>query len=163
MENKRYELFCKIMSAMDVAYDYMFEYDSMPHKYGDEILYQAETHIIQIIGEKPGITITEIAAMTSKTTSACSQLVRKLRAKNWVEQIRNEKNNREYNLNLTETGWNVYNTHEEFDKKCFECNSLGLSEFTDEELNTYLKVQNKINKLFEGDVERSKKNNDILL
>ena len=39
--------------------------------------------------------------MVRKTPSACSQLVRRLRDKGWVEQVRNAANNRQVMLRLT--------------------------------------------------------------
>ena len=98
MEQQREALLGQIWAAQDEAYDLMYEYDSLPHRYGAHILYQSEAHIIDLIGEHPEITVTELAAILKKTPSACSQIVRKLRAKGWVEQVRNAENNRIYNL-----------------------------------------------------------------
>ena len=86
MEQQREALLGQIWAAQDEAYDLMYEYDSRPHRYGAHILYQSEAHIIDLIGEHPEITVTELAAILKKTPSACSQIVRKLRAKGWVEQ-----------------------------------------------------------------------------
>ena len=94
MEDQREALLRQIWAAQDEAYDLMYEYDSLPHQYGANTLYQSEAQIIDHIGEQPGITVTELAAILKKTPSACSQLVRKLRAKGWVTQVRNEANNR---------------------------------------------------------------------
>ena len=85
MEQQREALLGQIWAAQDEAYDLMYEYDSLPHRYGAHILYQSEAHIIDLIGEHPEITVTELAAILKKTPSACSQSVRKLRAKGWVE------------------------------------------------------------------------------
>ena len=83
MRKDREELLRDIWEAQDEAYDLMYEYDSLPHRYGDNTLYQSEAHVIDLIGENPEITVTEIAAILKKTASACSQIVRKLRAKGW--------------------------------------------------------------------------------
>lgn len=69
------------MGSIDTAYDLMHVYDSLPHRYGDAVLYQSESHVVSCIGEKPQITVTDLAAILKKTTSVCSQLVRKLRKK----------------------------------------------------------------------------------
>ena len=87
MRKDREELLRDIWEAQDEAYDLMYEYDSLPHRYGDNTLYQSEAHVIDLIGENPEITVTEIAAILKKTASACSQIVRKLRAKGWVPLI----------------------------------------------------------------------------
>jgi len=155
MDLHKYELLCDIMDAMDQAYELMNEYDSMPHKYGDYLLYQSESHLIQYIGKNHGITITELSKVFKKTRSACSQLVRRLRAKGWVAQIRNVDNNREYNLHLTKEGKEVFQNHEEFDTQCFNRKCEMISKFEIEELKIYLEVQKNINEAFKEDVERS--------
>ncbi len=155
MDKKRYELFLSIMDEMDRAYDLMEEYDSLPHQYGDYTLYQAESHMIESIGRNAGITITRLAEKSGKTRSACCQMVKKLRDKKWVEQRRNEKNNREYNLYLTEEGMKIYKNHAEFDLRCYNRNFEGLEPFRYEELKKYLEIQKKINESFQKDVEES--------
>ena len=64
--DRKYKLFCEIMQEMDTAYDLMVEYDSLPHKYGQNILYQAESHMIGYIGEHEGVTITELSNVFKK-------------------------------------------------------------------------------------------------
>ena len=116
MSKKREELLEQIWAAQDTAYDLMSEYDSLPHSYGENVLYQAEAHLIDRIALHPGVTVTDLANMVRKTPSACSQLVRKLRDKGWVEQVRNAANNRQVMLRLTPAGEHVYRDHAAFDK-----------------------------------------------
>lgn len=155
MDSKKYALFCKIMDEMDIAYDLMEEYDSLPHQYGRYILYQAESHMIEYIGYHAGVTITILAKESGKTRSACSQMVKKLRDKHWVEQVRNEKNNREYNLYLTEEGERILKDHAQFERECYQRSLDGLKQFGYEELENYLAIQKKINESFQKDVEES--------
>ena len=155
MDDKKYNLFCRIMEELDKTYDLMTLYDSLPHQYGDYNLYQVESHIIECIGNNEGVTISILAEKFGKTKSACSQMVKKLRDKNWVIQVRNEKNNREYKLYLTEEGKKIFKNHAEFDQRCYIRNFKGLKEFSYEELNTYLRIQKKMNQSFELDVEES--------
>ena len=42
MEQQREALLGQIWAAQDEAYDLMYEYDSLPHRYGAHILYQSE-------------------------------------------------------------------------------------------------------------------------
>ena len=56
MGTGREELLQRLWEAQDEAYDLMAEYDSLPHRYGDNVLYQAEGHIIDLIADHPGIT-----------------------------------------------------------------------------------------------------------
>lgn len=156
MEKRRMELLCKIWSAVDEAYDLMCEYDSLPHHYGENILYQAEAHIIDLIAEYPDITITDLANILRKTPSACSQIVRKLKEKGWVEQERNPENNRQFKLRLTESGMKVYKDHTEFNCKCMNLTFEKLREFGEDELEIYLRVQKQLNAAYVDDVRRSR-------
>ena len=81
MGKDRDKLFAQLWEAQDEAYDLMYEYDTLPHHYGENIMYQAEGHIIDLIAVYPGITITDLSNILRKTASACSQIVRKLREK----------------------------------------------------------------------------------
>lgn len=157
MCTRRAELLRQIWCEQNEAYDLMVEYDSLPHHYGDNILYQAEAHIIDLIALYPGITITDLSNIQKKTASACSQIVRKLRNKNWVEQSRNCNNNRQYNLTLTAKGMQVYQNHQTFCDDCEQRTYAMLDEFSDDELETALRVQRKLNEAYESDVKRSRK------
>ncbi len=151
----RKELCQKMMDIIDIGYDLMAEYDSLPHKYGDTIMYQAESKVIQYIGEHESVTITEIASANRKTPSAYSQIIRRLKEKGWVEQVRNPQNNREYILLLTESGWKVFNDHHDFEQKCYARTFQNLSAFTIEELEIFCRVQQKLNEAFKLDVDDS--------
>ena len=159
MEHRRETLLRQVWAAQDEAYDLMYEYDSLPHRYGENTLYQSEAQIVDHIGEQPGITVTELAAILKKTPSACSQIVRKLRAKGWVEQVRNEENNRVYNLYLTEAGRRVYQDHTAFDRSCQAATFRLLETFSSEELEHHLMVQKKLNEAYQSDVEHSREHN----
>lgn len=152
----REELLQEVWKSQDEAYDLMVEYDSLPHHYGENILYQAEGHVIDMIAAYPGITITELATILKKTASACSQIVRKLKEKGWVEQSRNRDNNRQFNLTLTESGMQVFRDHQEFSKDCQDKTFELLAGLTEEELAAHLKVQRVLNLAYKGDVERSR-------
>lgn len=153
---KREEILEQLWKEQDTAFELMTEYDSLPHHYGEDILYQAEAYVVHEIGKNPNTTTTELASMLNKTTSACSQIVKKLVAKGLVEQTRNADNKRIYNLNLTKDGQRVYKDHIEFNKMCQSITFDLLKEFTEEELMIHTKVQQIINKSYAGDVARSK-------
>lgn len=156
MDQTRNELLQAVWNEQDIAYDLMCEYDALPHHYGDNILYQAEGHIIDLIALHPGITITDLAGILKKTTSACSQLVRKMRNKGWIEQSRNENNNRQFNLKLTESGQKVYEDHAAFSKNCQDITFQLLDSFSNEDLKRHLAVQKALNEAYRGDVQRSR-------
>ena len=150
------ELLEKIWDSQDVAFDLMTDYDALPHQYGEFTLYQAEAHLINLIASHPDITVTDIANILQKTPSACSQIVRKLHAKGWVEQRRNEANNRIFNLRLAPEGERVFHNHNAFDENCQRRTFEKLDSFTEKELEIYLKVQEQLNEAYEGDIQRMK-------
>lgn len=153
---ERKEILDKIWDAQDEAYDLMSEYDALPHHYGDSVLYQAEAYIVSWIGRKPDITTTELADVLKRTPSACSQIIRKLISKGLVEQIRNEQNKRQYNLRLTDSGRQLYRDHVAFNEYCQQETFDMLSDFTDEDLQAHLRVQQRLNAAYSRDVERSR-------
>lgn len=154
--NSRYKLYQEMISVLDEAFELMVEYDSVPHDYGSATLYQAESELINLVGSMPGITASELAAKLKKTTSACSQIVKKLRQKGWIEQTRNEKNNREYNLFLTDEGKKIFQDHEQFESRCYMRTYKELEEFDENDFRIYMAVQRKMNKSFVLDVEESR-------
>lgn len=161
MAENRFEQFLKLWRLQDEAYDLMTEYDGIPHLYSDVLMYHAEGLIIDLIAEQPGITCTELANCTKKTPSACSQLVRKLKKRGCVEQVRNEKNNRIYNLYITESGREIYENRKIFNQKCQKIMYDMLKDFSDKEIEHHIKVQMQINEAYRGDVERSLAENKI--
>ena len=85
-----------------------------------------------------------------------SQLVRRLRDKGWVEQVRNAANNRQVRLRLTPAGEHVYRDHAAFDKQCQALTFRRLEGFTEAELAAYLSIQRRINEAYADDVRRSR-------
>lgn len=152
----REELLRQVWRLQDEAYYLMSEYDLIPHRYGDVMLYQAEAHMVDLIALYPDITITDLSRIMRKTPSACSQTVRKLRDKGLVEQFRNRANNREFHLRLTESGRTLYQDHADFTKECQLRTFSRLDEFTEEELALALRVQSRINEAYGDDVRRSR-------
>ena len=152
MTDGRDEILKQLWDAQDVAYDLMAEYDSMPHIYGSQILYQAEGYMLHMIALYPGSTITEISTIMQKTTSACSQIVRKLRTKGLVKQVRNPDNNRKFNLWLTDAGSEVHKGYLDFNEYCQTKTFDLLKDISAEELAIHTKVQCILNEAYRGDI-----------
>ena len=83
----REDVLQQVWEAQNEAYDLMYEYDALPHQYGENTLYQAEAHTVDLIAAHPGITATDLAEILRKTVSASSQIIRKLRTKGWVDPL----------------------------------------------------------------------------
>lgn len=156
MNSEHFEQVCALLDTFDEGCQHVNNYNALLHDYNGIILYQAESQFIRKVGDSPGITITELSEYFGKTKSACSQLMRRMKKKGFLLQERNEHNNREYNLYLTENGEQLYRFHRIFEEKCYRRTAEMLSVFTKDELNTYLKIQKKMNEAFLLDVEESK-------
>ena len=156
MNEDKEQLFWRIWNEQEIASSYIAEYDSIPHLYGEYVMYQAEGQIIDLIAQNHNITCSELAEITKKTPSACSQIVRKLKDRGFVIQTRNEKNNRKYNLSLSNVGKKIYEERKHFTKNCQLIMMKMLDRFTEEELIHHIKVQQVINEAYAGDVIRNK-------
>lgn len=154
--DKRFEIFCHMLEELDHSVYLIDEYDKLLHDYNGEVMFQAESQMIKTIGDFPGITASQISKKFGKSTSSSSQIIRKLKNKGWVRQTRNELNSREYNLFLTEAGKGIYDKHRDFEQKCYNRTFEMLSDVTNEEMESYIKIQKRLNKSFEIDVEESK-------
>lgn len=155
-KDDRYDIFCKLIDVLDEGVEYIRAYDEQLHDYQGVILYQAESQVIKSVGDHPGITVSELAKGTGKTSSAFSQLIRKLRGKDWIRQERNEDNNRIYNLYLTEEGQKIYEGHKAFENRSYQRSYHMLDDFSVKEMQTYMKIQSKLNESFRMDVEESR-------
>ncbi len=157
IKDNRYEVFCRVIEELDKGVDLIEEYDSLLHDYNGIVLFQAESQMIKIIGDYPGITGKSIAEIFHKSPSACSQLVRKLKKKGWVVQERNPENSRIYNLALTEEGMKIYEKHHDFEEKCYSRTYHMLEGISEDEMLCYIKIQKRLNEAFAEDVKESMK------
>lgn len=156
MENEHYIQVCALLDTFDEGCQYANDYNALPHDYNGITLYQAEAQFIKKIGNNPGITITELSEYFGKTKSACSQLMYRMKKKGFLLQKRNEHNNREYNLYLSEDGEHLYQSHKIFEEKCYHRTAEMLNIFSKSELDTYQRIQKKMNESFLLDVLESK-------
>lgn len=157
-DNKR-NLLNNLLAVLDESVELINMYDEIPLNYAGRQFYQAETHTIQQIGRQPGITVSEIAENMGKTISACSQIIKKLKAGGAVIQTRNKQNNRQYNLELTDYGWQIFSEHESLDNECYENYVQILKNISVDQLETAITIQTILRDAFKLDVERSLEQN----
>ena len=155
-KDTRYQSFCKAIDTLDDGVALINAYDALLHDYDGEKMYQAESQMIKAIGSHQGITAAQLAESFGKTASACSQLIRKLKAKGWVVQERNPDNSREYHLFLTDDGKTIFEKHRAFEENCYQRTFEMLASVTEEELQAYIRVQALLNKAFAMDVQESR-------
>ncbi len=86
--------------------------EKLPHKAGDKhVLYHSERHLMDRIGELPGVNVTEFARSVGVTKGAVSQLVKKLEGKGLVKRYKGSTNDKEVFLELTKAGKDLYLQH----------------------------------------------------
>ncbi len=142
---KQEALFDELWSLQLRTYAGVLDYMSIPLHFEGISIYQAEKHIINWIGHQPGITISELSEALKKTPSACSQKVKKLVGFGIAVQNRNPSNLRVYNLYLTEKGNEIFKKQIEQNERAQDIISDELKDISEEEIRTYMQVQEKIN------------------
>ena len=105
------ETFLRIINKFKVL-----EKIPIDHGTGD-LLYASEVNTLEIIGDTPGINLTQLAQKKGVTKSAVSQIVTKLVRKQLVTKNQSPDHEKVFFLELTETGKVVFENHEKFHKK----------------------------------------------
>ena len=97
-----------------------------PVSYGTRSkFYHSERHLLDIVGDNPGLNITEFAEKAGVTKGAISQAVSKLEKKEVVERYRNFGNSKEIKIRLTRLGDKIYQHHQ-------KANSESINQLRDE-------------------------------
>ncbi len=142
----------EIIDLIIEEYEYVKIYQSKKRSYGKYDMYQAECHTIEIIGDIEGITAKEIAEKSHKTKSAVSQMIKKLREKDFIVEENNEDNHREKNLYLTKKGMKVYEYHKGYDEEAYTDILSKLNNFSNEDLTKYIEIQKILNNIFKSHI-----------
>lgn len=88
--------------------------ENRPQDYGTGVLFPVEIHTIDMIGNNPGINVTELAELMGVTKGAVSQQIKKLEKKGCIRRVKRPGNQKEVILELEEMGWTAYNGHQAF-------------------------------------------------
>ncbi len=96
------ELFLRVVNKYNA-------FEKIPVRQSGEIgLYHSERHMVDRIGDNPGMNITDLARTSGVTKGAISQMVKKLEAKGIVERRKRAANDKEVFVQLTQTGREFY-------------------------------------------------------
>ncbi len=113
------ERFVKLNGIMSFMYDFILAYSnyySIKRDYGTgDKLTMIEAHILTDIYDNSGITVTELACKWHRTSSAISQVVKKLMKSGFVERINNKDNAKIFHLIPTKNGKVVVIAHKKYD------------------------------------------------
>ncbi len=105
------ETFLRIINKFKVL-----EKIPIDHGTGD-LLYASEINTLEIIGDSPGINLTQLAQKKGVTKSAVSQIVTKLVNKQLVIRNQSPDHEKVFFLELTDAGKVAFKNHEKFHEK----------------------------------------------
>lgn len=150
------DLVLEALERVEDISDIMREYDSVQHVYGGYRLYQTEAHMIEQVGDNPGINASQLAGIFKKSVSACSQIIKKLLQKKLIIQRYTPENCKIRRLYLTEAGEKVYMDHRALENDFFERDVKEFKDIPASELETFLKISEKIYECFRLDLSIQK-------
>jgi DNA-binding MarR family transcriptional regulator len=108
----------KYKELMDKFVRIMSKYGEMerkPRDYGTgDLLFPSEIHTMDVIGDNPGINITELAEKLGVSKSAISQIVNKLERKKFVRRYKEQDNGKEVLLQLMQKGQLAFLGHKKY-------------------------------------------------
>nr|WP_245250847.1 MarR family transcriptional regulator [Youngiibacter multivorans] len=94
-----------------------------------------EAHVLTDIVDNPGITVTELAKLWEKTTSALSQTVRKLINRDMIYRVNSKEDAKVFMLYPTQKAFEFNIAHKEFDViDTIKTNKRLMKKFNPEEL-----------------------------
>lgn len=125
------------------------DYIKKPHDYGTgEIINMVEVHILTIIEENPGITVTEVALEWNRTKGAISQTITKLENRGLIERKKEDNDAKSIHLYATKKGIILSQAHKTYDiKELTSANKILSESFTLKEIDIFYKIMNKYTEL----------------
>lgn len=108
-------------------------------------LYHSERHLIDRIGDHPGVNVTEFARVAGKTKGAISQVVKKLEGKGLVRRYKSSSNDKEVFLELTRTGRDIYILHKKTNEDTIKPLIEKLKQYPDDKVEFFISLFKWIN------------------
>jgi DNA-binding MarR family transcriptional regulator len=124
MKKHEEELVVKFLHQFDAVFhrimNKMAKLEKKPRSYGTvHMLYGSEIHTIEAIGNNPGISVTELAALQGVTKGAVSQIIQKLEKKDLIIRMKNMNSDKQVFLKLSDVGNIAFKAHSDFHAKVF--------------------------------------------
>ena len=148
-KSKVVELYEKFHEHTSILYDFVLTYSEFMSKKkdygtGDEMSMN-EAHVLTDIVDNPGITVTELAKLWAKTTSALSQTVRKLINRDMIYRVNSKEDAKVFMLYPTQKAFEFNIAHKEFDViDTIKTNKRLMKRFNPEELAIGYNVMKEI-------------------
>lgn len=129
-----------------------YEYMNQPRDYdgSGEYMNMVEIHILTLIADQPGITVSQLAKDWGTTKGAISQTIKKLENKELIYRQKKEGNAKTIHIYATEKGERLSTAHKMYDNAdILQTQYDLLKTCTFDELNTFYKVVQEYSKLFD--------------
>jgi DNA-binding MarR family transcriptional regulator len=115
--------------------------EKIPVKLGTKHpLYHSERHMIDKIGDHPGMNVTEFANISGVTKGAISQVVKKLEKKGVVKRYKKGDNDKEVLLELTREGLKLYEKHKQVNEETIKPLYNELSKYSDDKVKFFISM-----------------------
>lgn len=118
-KSKVVELYEKFHEHSTILYDFVLIYSEFMSKKKDygtgDDMSMNEAHVLTDIVDNPGITVTELAKLWAKTTSALSQTVRKLINRDMIYRVNSKEDAKVFMLYPTQKAFEFNIAHKEYD------------------------------------------------
>jgi DNA-binding MarR family transcriptional regulator len=142
-KEKAYDLIKRLLWTIE---DYV-QMASAPKRYGTDTLYhRLEIHLVDTIGSREGINVTELAGAHGITKSAVSQAVKKLENKGLVKRYKAPENRKEVLFRVTLRGREAYKAHTAFHAKVEGPFIDELAHFSEDEARGIRKLMDLLDK-----------------
>lgn len=136
----------------NVTYDFVLNYSEYMNRKkdygtGDEISMN-EAHVLTDIADNPGITVTELAKIWCKTTSALSQTVRKLIKRDFIYRVNSTEDAKVFMLYPTEAAKEFNIAHKRYDViNTIEMQKNLMKKFTEDDMDLFRDILKEYTRL----------------
>jgi DNA-binding MarR family transcriptional regulator len=147
-------LYAKLSPRANELYQFIvcyYEYMNQSRDYdgSGELVSMVEIHILTIIADQPGITVSQLAKEWGTTKSAISQTLKKLESKELISRQKKSGNAKTVHIYATEKGEQLNTAHKSYDNMdIMQTQKDLLRSCTSEEIDTFYKVVHEYIKLF---------------
>lgn len=116
----------------------------------DVNIYRSEIHIIQLIGDKQELYLSEIAKLLGVTKGTISEIIKRLESKGLLMKYIDVNNNTQKRVSLTEKGVTAYKAHVNYHNHKHKEMEYFLSTLNDEKRAVLEEFIDKASEMIEG-------------
>jgi DNA-binding MarR family transcriptional regulator len=148
------KIYAQLSPRANELYQFVIKYNEYMSKFHDydgtgDLISMVEIHLLTIISDNPGITVSQLSKAWGTTKGAISQNINKLEKKELVIRKKEEDNAKTVHIYTTEKGERLSTAHKSYDNAdIMQTKHELLKSCTIEEIDTFYKVLHEYIKLF---------------